>query len=780
MTKTLFDQGWRFFLGTPDWPRHQEPDDSNWRLIDLPHDWSVELPRKADNPSAASGGFFEGGRGWYRKNIEVPEDWRGKDVRLEFEGVYMNAEVWLNEHYLGRHPYGYTSFILELTAALRFGQTNVLKVRVDNSHQMNSRWYSGSGIYRHVWLLVDEPVHIGDWGIYVTTPEVSAQQASVRIQTRVENESGESAGVKLVSKVYAPGGELVGESESVSELAPGNDQEFFHNLHVSAPKLWSPDAPMLYRLESQLFQGERLTDRQFTAFGIRKIEFSADHGFLLNGQVVKMKGGCVHHDNGILGAASFDDAEERKVAIHKASGYNAIRCAHNPPAPAFLDACDRLGMLVIDEAFDCWREGKNVGDYHVAFDDWWQRDIDSMVLRDRNHPSIVLWSIGNEILERDGRGGGAKIARRLAGRVRSLDPTRPVTAAINGVRPGVTTWDDTAPVFAALDVGGYNYQLKNYLPDHEKHPKRMMIGTESLPKEAFEHWNSVEESSYVLGDFVWTSLDYLGESGIGRVHYDGDKGTQLGLFPWHQANCGDLDLLGFKRPQSHYRDILWQCGSPLYIAVQPPAPEGKTATITRWGWPDVQASWNWAGREGQAMDVEVYSACEEVELFLSGASLGRKAAGKAERRTALYSVPYAAGELKAVGYQQGKAVAETVLQTVGAAAAIRLTPEKAQLKANGQALAYVWVEIVDAAGSVHPAADRPVYFTVSGAGSLAAVGNADPVSHEAYRGNVRSTFRGRCLVVVKASGQAGEIQLRAQADGINPAELSLKVALDLS
>ncbi len=422
-------------------------------------------------------------------------------------------------------------------------------------------------------------------------------------------------------------------------------------------------------------------------------------------------------------------------------------------------------MLVIDEAFDCWREGKNPFDYHVVFDDWWQRDLDAMLLRDRNHPSIVLWSIGNEVHERDGRNGGAEVARRLTERVRAVDPTRPVISAICGTWDG-TPWENTDAVFAHLDVGGYNYLWRQYEDDHARHPARMMIGTESIPGEAFENWMSVLGHSHVLGDFVWTSLDYLGESGIGRVHYD-EKGGFLGAYPWHQANCGDLDLCGFKRPQSFYRDILWQAGTQLYIAAHAPTP-------TYWGWPDVWPDWNWAGHEGKTFQVDVYSACAEVELLLNGQSLGRKPTGKEERFTARFEVPYAPGELKAVGYRGGEAAAEAALHTNSAPASLRLTPDREEIPAAPGGLSYISVEILDENGRPHPAADRPVYFTVKGPGMLKAVGSANPVSTESYVGNWRSTHRGRCLAVVQSNGQPGEIRLRAQADGLDGSEVVIK------
>jgi beta-galactosidase len=563
--------------------------------------------------------------------------------------------------------------------------------------------------------------------------------------------------------------------ETTAPLAPGSTHVYTQALAVDQPQLWSSETPFLYWLETVVMAGDLIVDTATTPFGIRSLHFDAQTGFLLNGQPVLLKGGCVHHDNGVMGAAAYSRSEERKVEVLKASGFNAIRCAHNPPSPAFLDACDRLGMLVIDEAFDCWRVGKNPGDYHASFDDWWQRDLDSMLYRDRNHPSVIMWSIGNEVHERAGASNGVALAKMLADHVRAVDPTRPVTSAINGGHDA-WPWEQTDGVFAALDVGGYNYQQRQYRLDHERCPERVMYGSESVAKEAFEHWMDVLDLPHVIGDFVWTSLDYLGEAGIGRVFFEDEPFTFLGRYPWNQANCGDLDLCGFKRPQSYYRDVLWGSGEPLYIAVHYPVPEGKTPKTTYWGWPDVDANWTWPGREGETVQVDVYSACEQVELFLNDASLGVQPTTREERFTATFSVPYAPGTLKAVGYKGGQPVAECELHTVGAPTAIRLTPDRAQLIDGAGDLGFITVEVVDAEGQMCPNADHTIFFTVAGAGTLAAVGNGNPASEEAYRGNQRRAYRGRCLAVVKAGGERGEIRLRAQADGLEGAEVVIQVS----
>jgi beta-galactosidase len=770
MQRQNLSRRWRFHLSDIAASRWDKPDDSQWRVLDLPHDWSIELARDPKNISGTSGGYFPMGHGWYHKTLALDESWQDKKISVEFEGVYMNAAVWLDHHCLGRHPYGYTSFTFDLTPYIDWSGTNTLKVYADNTHQLNSRWYSGSGIYRPVWLIVADPVHVAHWGVYITTPEISDDSSTANIRTRVENESSEEKNVTLRTHIVAPDGSRVTILETGAVIENGSTHEFQSELFVPNPQLWSPDTPHLYQAKTTVLVNGTVTDTETTVFGIRSIEFSAEKGFLLNGERVLLKGGCVHHDNGILGAASYPRSEERKVEIHKANGYNAIRCAHNPPSPSFLDACDRLGMLVIDEAFDCWRDGKNTGDYHVAFDDWWQRDLDAMLYRDRNHPSIILWSIGNEVTERDGYGEGCEISRMLAEYVRKIDPTRPVTAAICSSWRG-DPWEIMDPAFATLDVCGYNYQWAQHRPDHERLPDRIMMGTESFPLEAFENWQTVEEIPAVVGDFVWTSLDYLGESGIGRVHADEEDASSLGTYPWHQANCGDLDLCGFKRPQSYYRDLIWHDDPRITIVVHPPHPEGKTPGVTLWGWPDVWPNWNWPGQEGQTFKVEIYANCEQVELFLDNQSLGRKPCSRQEKFRAEFDVGYAPGELSAIGYIAGKPVAEKVLSTTGEPAQIQLIADRETIQAGGFDLCYITVKVTDDEGRLHPTADNDIFFTINGPGKILAVGNSNPVSEELYVGNQRKVHRGRAMVVIKSTNEPGEIHLTAQADGLEGAKI---------
>ncbi|HTG65934.1 MAG TPA: glycoside hydrolase family 2 TIM barrel-domain containing protein, partial [Flavobacterium sp.] len=563
-----FDADWKFALGDSSENSSENLDDKNWRKLDLPHDWSIEGKSAKNNPSEGDGGFFPAGTGWYRKSFSVPAHWKNQKVAIYFEGVYMNAEVFVNGKSVGMQPYGYTSFEYDLTPYLKFGQQNTIAVKVDNSKQKNSRWYSGSGIYRHVWLKVRNPIHIKTWGVSITTPKVTNEKATVQIKTKVKNET-ETLQIMAVSTTLSI--KKVNGSNTVSmntdntvgvDLKAGEEKEIIQNIEVEKPILWSPETPDLYRAEVQIMKGGAIKagdtpiDVVRKNFGIRTIEFTPENGFVLNGRKIELNGGCVHHDNGALGAAAYDRAEVRKVELLKAAGFNALRTSHNPPSEAFLDACDRLGMLVIDEAFDGWKEKKTTYDYASIFDKWWKHDVESMVLRDRNHPSIIMWSIGNEIIERK-EPAAVETAKMLATAVRNIDATRPVTSAM-------TTWDKSweifDPLMAAHDVAGYNYQLHHAESDHARVSSRIIVQTESYPKDAFSNWNLVQKHNYIIGDFVWTAMDYLGESGIGRYFYPGEPAGEhweANLFPWHGAYCGDVDLTGWRKPISHYRSMLY-------------------------------------------------------------------------------------------------------------------------------------------------------------------------------------------------------------------------------
>ncbi len=777
----LFDFNWHFHRGNIDGGEETTLDDSDWRLLDLPHDWSIEDIPGMDSPldSNAIGGidmgYFVGGTSWYRKKFSLSPEIAEKRIYLFFEGIYMNADIWLNGERLINHPYGYTSFWIDLSDNLLFDEENILAVQVKNEGR-NSRWYSGSGIYRHVWLLITNPVHIKPWGIFITTPEVTESSAKVNIKTEVMNDREGPIDILLNTKILNQSGEEVARKSTNKRIEAASNAEVIQNLILETPELWSPDSPCLYKAVTEISNSDsEILDVLETSFGIRTLEFTVKEGFKLNGIQTLLKGGCMHHDNGPLGAAAYDRAEERRVELMKASGFNAIRCAHNPPSPAFLDACDRLGILVIDEAFDMWRKPKNPQDYSLYFDDWWQKDIESMVLRDRNHPSIIMWSTGNEIPER-GHPEGFETSQMLADYIHNLDSTRPVTSAVNNAGP------DKDPFFATLDVAGYNYSFSGaYDPqaifenDHERVPERIMYCSESFPLDASGAWMDVLDYPWMIGDFVWTGFDYLGEASIGWLGYL----HRESFYPWNHAFCGDIDICGFKRPQSFYRDVLWQHeeGYPVSLFVKPPEPSfamipGR-GEWSRWHFDDLVANWNWQGYDGDSFEVVVYSMYPQVELLLNGSSQGKRDNGKDNRWKSVYHVPYMPGELVAIGYQGTAEQSRYILASSGMAKRIELSADRFHIKADQQDLCYITVELQDENGVRNPKADNLIRFEMKGPGSILAVGSSDPKSCESYRQPKRKAYQGRCLVIIKSQDEPGEITVRASSDGLQPASITI-------
>jgi beta-galactosidase len=809
MDKQLFDAGWEYIDKVSLGPNPFE----TWQPVTLPHDASIERPRSHQHPTSMGGGYAWSGVLTYRKKFQVPADWQGSRLQLEFEGVYMNAKVLVNGNVAAFHPYGYTSFLVDIQPYLKYGAENEITVVVINSAQPNSRWYTGTGIYRHVWLRTGGGVHIPPWGVFVTTPRVGGEPpsasdaAAAAVATEIVNDTGAAAAVVLRTRLLDAEGRLAAQVETPLEIAPQSAITVTQALNAAHVRLWSLEAPNLYTVTSEVLAGGQVVDAENTCFGFRSIAVDAENGFRLNGVPMKLRGGCIHHDNGLLGAASYDRAEFRKVELLKAAGFNAIRTAHNPPAPALLEACDRLGMLVIDETFDCWRMGKNPHDYHLYFEDWWQRDTESMVKRDRNHACVIMWSIGNEIPERTGVSDGYAWCRKQADCVRLLDNTRLVTSALcplfeamfeegggeldlsnldglfeMGNRPPTDPEKDrfgqaTGPFAAWLDVSGYNYLNHRYEYDRQHFPARVICGTETFPLRAYPSWTDTARLPNVIGDFVWTALDYLGESGIGKVTYDAPAGlfSFQDQWPYHIANCGDIDICGFKRPQSYFRDLLWGLRTIPYIGVLDPQYFGRKISYNPWGWEPVNDTWTFPGWEGKPTQVSVYSADEEVELIINGVSLGRKPAGSACQNKTQFEVTYQPGLITAVGFKQGQETGRTSLQTTSEPAALRLSVDRTALQPVYGDLAYITVEIVDQGGARVRPAVAEVSFEVSGAGALIAVGAASPESEELYTAQKRSTFEGRLMAVVRSHGEAGEIRLKASAPGLKAAEVMIKV-----
>jgi len=772
-TRSL-SQDWLFHKGESKGAERPVFDDKGWRKVAVPHDWSIldkadgSPPFEPNMVAGQDSGYLAGGVGWYRRHLTLTTAEAAKVVRLNFEAIYMDADVWVNGEHLTRRAYGYSAFSLDLTGKVRAGD-NVIAVRARHADP-SSRWYAGSGVIRPVTVEVLDRVHLDPDRVFVTTPVATEQRGVVSVTSAVRNRSARSQTIQLVSRVVSGQGATVAEAREDRSIAPGALLETTQAMELSRPRLWSPDAPNLYTLVQDVRIGGVTVDTRRTRFGLRTVTFDARHGLRINGNPLKLRGGNIHHDNYMIGAAGAPDADRRKVALMKAAGYNAIRNAHNPASQATLEAADELGMLVISEAFDAWNKSKRAQDYSRFFAADWARDIDSLVVSGRNHPSVLLWSIGNEIPE-TGTPQGVETAKRLAARVRMLDPTRPITQAINSDQPLSTTQA------AVLDVAGYNYHAELFTKDHERLPDTPMYTAESLPKDAFPYWRAVETMPWVVGDFVWTAIDYLGESGIGWMGYSQDW-QKLGPYPWHLAYCGEIDATGRKRPAAYYRQVLWKTGiDPIAAFVRQPEgtedlPDRHFYKITPphldWSLDDVHPSWTWPGQDGKPLEVVVYSEFPEVELFLNGKSLGRKTVRLETEYKAAYKVPYAPGRLLAVGYRDGREAGRWSLQTAGQPVLAEVSVDRAQLSANGEDLAYVTVALVDASGvPVYAGAgDREVRVKVFGAGTLAGLGNGDPRDASSFQSGKRKTFHGRAVAVVRAGSEAGPITIEVETDGL--------------
>jgi beta-galactosidase len=800
MRRTAFNDGWQFREKVNPFAELAGAG-SAWAAVRLPHDATISRERSPGMDPAT--GYFPGGVYQYRKAFTAPDEPNGGRAILEFEGVYRDAMVYLNGALAASHGYGYTGFTADLTPLLVPGE-NTLLVEA-RSHQ-DSRWYSGAGIYRPAWLWTGGRVRIAVDGVTVTTPDIDDARAIAEVAVTVHSDSPALRTVLLRVRVTGPDGILAAAGEAPVTVRPHAAAVARVRLAIEFPARWGPDSPVLYTAEAELADGDAVVDEAAAAFGIRRLQLDPRRGLRINGEPVKLRGACVHHDSGILGAATFPAAEDRRVRLLKEAGFNAIRSAHNPASRALLEACDRHGMLVIDEAFDMWQTGKNGFDYSLAFPRDWAADVEAMVAKDRNHPSVIMYSIGNEILEA-GTPAGAATGRDLAERVRSLDPSRFVTNGINGLLAvlddlraqlaerrknvdddtGINTMMNqvgdvmariatsppvtarTAESFAVLDVAGMNYLQGRYEMDRDRFPNRVIVGTETAPPEIDRLWRLVLDNPHVLGDFTWTGWDYLGEAGAGRVQYlePGDLPSFEAAYPWITAWTGDLDITGTRRPASYYREIVFGLRAAPYIAVQRPEHHGRSAMLGQWSWTDSVGSWTWPGYEGKPVTVEVYSAADEVELLLNGTSIDRAPAGEPHRYRASFDLSYEPGTLEAVAYRAGRKESRTVLASAAGPLALAAAVYRDELPADGGDVAVVEVTLTDASGTVVTGADRLLTATVSGAGELAAFGSGRPSTEERYQTGVHTTFDGRAQAVVRATGP-GDLKLEvSSADGLS-------------
>jgi beta-galactosidase len=775
-----FNSGWKFTLGDQAGASAKSFSDKAWRSLDLPHDWSIEGAFDKNNPATAGGGALPGGIGWYRKQFTVPTSSNGRYVAIDFDGVYRNSEVWVNGHYLGKRPNGYIAFRYVLSPYLNYGGLNTIAVRVDNSRQPNSRWYSGSGIYRDVNLLTLDPTHVAQWGTYVTTPEVTAEKAVVKLQTELQSPAGKQVQAVVRLDIVDADNKIVASTSQALKL--NGKATVTKTLSVENPKLWSTDQPYQYTVKTKVLVKDKVVDQYTTPLGIRSFSFDANKGFVLNGKAMKIRGVCNHHDLGALGTAFNVRAAERQLEILKSMGCNAIRTSHNPPASALLDLCDRMGFIVMDEAFDMWVEKKSPFDYHLDWTKWHKQDLSDQVRRDRNHPSVMIWSVGNEIPEQGGKPGdttGRVIARELAAIVRSLDASRPTTTANNNVEPSNNLIKSNA-----LDLVGFNYHHQNWKDFHKNFPGKKLIATETTsalqtrgsydaPADSMRIWpiswdkpfltgnedlscsaydncytpwgssheqtlTAFENDPVVSGMFVWTGFDYLGEP----TPY---------VWPARSSYFGIMDLAGFPKDVYYMYKSVWTNEPVLHVFPH----------------------WNW--KAGQTVDVlAYYSQADEVELYLNGKSLGKRSKQGQELKVS-WKVPYQAGELKAISRKGGTTVLEQVIRTAGQPAKLILIADRNQLKADGKDLSFITVKVVDKDGNLIPNAANRIDFSIAGNGTIAGVDNGSQVSHESFKANYRKAFNGLALAIVQAGKTGSTIQLRASSTGLQDATVEIQV-----
>ena len=796
----LFTQNWKFTLADSTLLASASSfNDQSWRNLNLPHDWSIESDFLKDAPATPGGGALPGGIGWYRKTFVIEKSNKGKRIYIDFDGVYRNSEVWINGTSVGTRPYGYSSFRYELTPYIRYGENNVIAVKVDNSKQPNSRWYSGSGIFRNVWLSILNPVHVNHWGTYVTTPEINTDSAIVAIQTAIKNDDPKLRIVRVEQLLYDAQGILVGKSDGSFYVNPGKSHQYLQRIVVKKPVLWNIENPYLYKLITRTHSQFRITDEYITQVGIRSFTFDVNKGLILNGKHVKINGVCNHHDLGALGAAVNTRAIERQLQILKDMGCNGIRCSHNPPAPELLDLCDKMGFIVMDEAFDMWLKKKVTYDYSNDFPEWHERDLTDMILRDRNHPSIFIWSIGNEVGEQWGEtktedmdlqkaniqlnnkkvietadmrlgkmGKYALLTQKLVDITRSIDPTRPVSAACNGT-------GDNNPLFqsGALDLIGFNYHEGEYANITKRFPTKPFFVSESvsalqtrgyyvMPSDSVsicpDQWDKpysnpsqqcsaydnsrapwgtthegtlkvVKKYDHVAGQFIWTGFDYLGEP---TPYWWLSRSSYFGI----------IDLAGFPKDVYYMYQSEWTTKDVLYI----------------------YPHWNW--KEGQKVDIwAYYNNADEVELYLNGQSLGKRSKTGDDLHV-MWRVPFHSGTLKAVSRKNGKEVLTKEINTVGETVSIRLIADRSTIDADGKDLSYVTAELLDKDGHASPLADQLVKFTVEGEGAIVGTDNGNQNDHVSLKKPERHLFYGKCLAIVQSTNKSGNIVLKAEIQGL--------------
>ena len=804
MLEQLYNDSWKYWID-------KDAFALTWNIpeiandITLPHDAMIEKGAYAESPNGGNTGFRDGDVYNYVKLFTPPVEYRDKTVKLKFEGVYMNAMVYVNGELAAKSPFGYTTFYACLDEFLRYGEENEIRVQVRNGAMTNSRWYSGGGIYRDVYILIADLVHIKEDGVQITTENVANDYASILVSTELENLGHASEDYTLETIIQNSDGQVVASDRYEMTLFGQEERKTSQRIAIMTPQLWSEETPVLYTCSSKLYQGDTLIDENLTSFGIRILKLSANRGFCVNGKEVKLRGACIHHDSGLLGAATYEEVQYRQVKKLKEAGFNALRMSHHPMAPAMLRACDELGMYVMDETFDMWNLCKSDYDYGLYFNEWWETDVTAMVRKDYNHPCVILYSIGNEIPE-IGTNHGARVAYQISRKIKSLDNTRYTLAAINGVYAAGDSINEIVAEVAAqagikgqaegnvnvfmsvmdkymdkivmheaiterlekacaeTDIAGYNYMTARYEKDGENYPNRVIVGSETYPPEIAKNWEIVKKCSHVIGDFTWTGWDYIGEAGVGIPAYNwGDGGFGAG-FPCQLAYCGDIDITGYRRPASYYREIVFGLRKAPYITVQNPQKYSENLIKTPWVLSDSIASWTFKDCDGKPVIVEIYSAGDEVELLCNGKSLGKKTAGRDAEYRVYFETVYEAGTLTAISYENGIEIGKDELKTAGSNRKLVLYAE--QPAKIGAEFIFVNIELQDENGIIVTDEDMEVHIVVKGA-ALAGFGSGNPKPQNNFTETTAELFHGRALAIIKKTESINKADVFVKTKELN-------------
>lgn len=822
MIRQNFNQNWQFIKGGNNSIMAAFLGKETKQYVNLPHDAMILEERTPDTKNGAQTGFYPGGEYIYIKEIDLPDEWKEKKVILEFEGIYQTAQVYVNGALAAQNKYGYSNFYVTVNKWLKFGEVNQIKVYADNSKEPNSRWYTGSGIYRDVKLMIGERIHIKEDGVRITTRSANQNSAIIEIESKICSISRECERI-LQTVIISKDGMPIAEDKQMIVMYSNSEELARHSICIPSPCLWDCENPNLYECTVRLQRENETLDEAVEQFGIRTLTVDAVNGLCINGKEVKLRGACIHHDNGILGAATLKGAEERRCKQLKSAGFNSIRSSHHPISKAMLNACDKYGVLVMDELCDMWTVRKNPYDFALDFETCWEESVTQMVAKDYNHPSVILYSSGNEISEA-GSDAGSRINRHICNKFRELDTTRFTTNGLNGLmaagyrlkdimtdvmqefekpKAAESGNQDGSNVFnsfmslmegekgeyfakhplltealegcsSSCDIIGLNYLTGRHLLEKELHPNKAVIGTETYPADIVRLWNIVKQNPHMLGDFTWAGYDYLGEAGCGIFHYDGSANFSS-IYPERTAYIGDLDLIGYRRPISYLREIVYGLRKAPYIAVERLNRYGMKCSKTPWMFKDNIASWTWPGYEGKPAVVDVYSDAEEVELFLNGISLGKKSAGEEHNFTTTYEINYEPGELLAVSYCDNKEINRFKLITADQNVKIKAAIDRTTLLANGEDVAFITLKLVDEQGNLNLSASKEISIRVEGAGTLAAFGNADPKSVGSYQDARWKTYDGHALAVIRSGTEPGTIKVVLHADGCKEEQVKIDV-----